>query len=38
MGLIVKGPTIDKLVEEVLQVDEQGTTDLEALKTEFSSI
>ena len=38
MGLVVEGPTIDKLVEEVQQATMQGTIDLQPLKIEFNSL
>jgi len=38
MGLVVEGPTTDKLVEEVHLAVLQGTTYLQALKTKFSGL
>jgi len=38
MGLVVEGPTTEKLVEEVRQATTQGTINLQVLKIESSEI
>jgi len=38
MGLTFEGPTIKKLVKKFHQTVAQGTTDLQALKTEFRGL
>lgn len=38
MGLVVEGPTTEKLVEEVQQAATQGTMGLQVLKPKFSEL